>query len=182
VKLSSSSKKTKRLKVTQAVNELKELFRSFKEAHEAVVKTLEEEKDLDEAQDYFEDMRETYMVTLTTANEYTSRDPNKTNPISAETSSVTREELQYMMNLPKLTLEPFDGNPLQYHTFTAVFDQNVGCIPGNEDAKLSRLLEYTCGRAKEAIRREKNGGEGRGKKTKRDRRLKITETTYFVSM
>ena len=54
--------------------------------------------------------------------------------------------------MPKVELEPYDGDSLKYHSFFAVFDENVEKICSSGSAKLTRLLQYTVGDAKEAIR------------------------------
>lgn len=45
------------------------------------------------------------------------------------------------MDLPKLSLEPFDGDPSKYHAFIFSFQQNVAEHKEDRDAKLSRLLQ-----------------------------------------
>ena len=47
--------------------------------------------------------------------------PDMTNPPVA-----TREDLLNLMHLPKVELDKFGGNPLEYLTFIAVFDEVVG--------------------------------------------------------
>ena len=56
------------------------------------------------------------------------------------------------MHLPKVELDKFDGNPLEYLTFIAVFDEVVDNTVMDGQVKLTRLLHYTCGSAKAAIR------------------------------
>ena len=61
-------------------------------------------------------------------------------------------ELIDMLSIPKLELDKFDGNPLEYHSFINVFDENVGNKTSDDRVKLTRLLQYTTGSAKAAIR------------------------------
>ena len=56
------------------------------------------------------------------------------------------------MHLPKVELDKFDGNPLAYLTFIAVFAEVVDNNVMAGHIKLTRLLQYTCGSAKAAIR------------------------------
>lgn len=69
-----------------------------------------------------------------------------------EAEDITRGELLSLLNMPKVELQTFNGDPLQYHQFIKAFEQNVGCICSDSDLKLSRLMQYTDGPAKEAIR------------------------------
>ena len=57
-----------------------------------------------------------------------------------------------MMNLPKLELQVFDGNPLHYHQFKRSFIANVDKVCDDPDIKLSRLIQYISSVAREAIR------------------------------
>ena len=61
-------------------------------------------------------------------------------------------ELIDMLSIPKLELDKFDGNPLEYHSFINVFDENVGNKTSDDRVKFTRLLQYTTGSAKAAIR------------------------------
>ena len=69
-------------------------------------------------------------------------------PVSA---NVDNSELVNMMNVPKLTIDVFDGNPLQYQKCMSIFDETVGDKVSDDRAKLTRLLQYTTGPAKAAI-------------------------------
>ena len=62
------------------------------------------------------------------------------------------EELMAIMNLPKVELETYNGDPMQYHTFIAAFEENVDKVIRDSQIKLTRLLQYTTGDAKSAIR------------------------------
>ena len=56
-----------------------------------------------------------------------------------------------MMNVPKLTIDVFDGNPLQCQKIMSIFDETVGDKVSDDHAKLTRLLQYTTAPAKVAI-------------------------------
>ena len=70
----------------------------------------------------------------------------------ANPPAVTREDLLNYVHLPKVELDKFDGNPLEYLTVIAVFDEVVDSTVMDGQVKLTRLLQYTCGSAKAAIR------------------------------
>ena len=57
-----------------------------------------------------------------------------------------------IMNLPKVELETYNGDPMQYLTFIAAFEENVDKVIRDSQIKLTRLLQYTTGDAKSAIR------------------------------
>ena len=64
--------------------------------------------------------------------------------------TVTREDFLNYMHVPKVDLDKFDGNPLEYLTFIAVFDEMVDRRV--TDGQVKRLLQYTSGSAKSAIK------------------------------
>ena len=57
-----------------------------------------------------------------------------------------------LMNLPNIEIEPFDGDPLKFHSFMSVFEDTVDKVVSDSQVKLTRLLQYTSGKAKESIR------------------------------
>ena len=55
------------------------------------------------------------------------------------------------MHLPKVELDKCDGNPLEYLTYIAVFDEVVDSTVMDGQVNLTRLLQYTSGSAKADI-------------------------------
>ncbi len=51
----------------------------------------------------------------------------------------------------KVEIEPFDGNPINYHSFMALFREHVDNTKLTPSTKLSRLVQYTTSPAKKAI-------------------------------
>ena len=147
-------------KVEQEVVVLKRLFRDFTEANDEHSNKLEEESELEECDAYFAAVQANYIDVLSQAKacmraaipipENTTVKCSKfDDPTPSDNKAdLTREELLSLMNLPKLTLEKFNGNPLDYHAFIATFDQNIGNVPCSDTSKLARLLENTTGDAR----------------------------------
>ena len=66
--------------------------------------------------------------------------------------NINYSELVSVINLPNLELVTFSGDPMDYHSFMAAFDEHVGStnlLPGR---KLSRLVQYTDHNARKAIK------------------------------
>ena len=66
--------------------------------------------------------------------------------------NINYSELVSVINLPNLELVTFSGDPMDYHSFIAAFDEHVGStnlLPGR---KLSRLVQYTDHNARKAIK------------------------------
>ena len=59
--------------------------------------------------------------------------------------------LEWLMNLARVEIEAFSGDPMKYHAFIAVFKQSVEKLCEDGSARLTRLLQYTEGKTKKAI-------------------------------
>ena len=57
-----------------------------------------------------------------------------------------------VLSIPKVELEVYSGNPSHYSSFMAVFDESVASKVTDDQQRLTRLLQYTSGPAKAAIR------------------------------
>ena len=53
---------------------------------------------------------------------------------------------------PEVNLEPFDGNALNFHNFIAMFKEVVEKKIDDQRGRLTRLIQFTTGEAKETIR------------------------------
>ena len=53
---------------------------------------------------------------------------------------------------PKVDMEPFDGNTLNYHYFIALFKEVVESKIDDIRGRLTRFIKYTIGDAKELIK------------------------------
>ena len=61
-------------------------------------------------------------------------------------------DLVYMLALSKAELDIYTGDPLEYESFFAVFDETVHNRVDDDHMRLTRLLQYTGGAAKAAIK------------------------------
>ena len=88
------------------------------------------------------------------------------------------------MHVPKVELDQFDGNPLEYLTFITVFDEVVEGKVMDGQVKLTRLLQCTSGSAKTAIRNcaliGDEAGYGQARDILRNRCCKSTRSTTTV--
>ena len=62
-----------------------------------------------------------------------------------------QRQLINAIQIPKVELMMYDGDPLQYWGFIRMFDNSVEKDTVDNSAKLSRLLQYTSGRARAVI-------------------------------
>ena len=133
-------------------DELKGVFRVFELAHEVYAAQVTKESDIEECYKYFQEAQSSYINILKEIKAYieqASRGSPATGSINPANSD---QNIHSLINLPKVEIEVFSGDPLKYHAFIAVFDE---CVEGNcvdSGARLTRLLQYTDGKARKAIR------------------------------
>ena len=141
--------------VKRRAGKIKLKFTEFERVHDEYHDSLDDETEIDDSEQYFYDTQNNYVASLKSIKAYIAERKAEETAIKAEAEqkqAVSRNELLELVNLPKLELDAYDGDPLKYHSFLAVFDEHVDRVTHDPGVKLSRLLQYTTGRAKEAIR------------------------------
>ena len=142
-------------KVKQAAEQLKAAFQNFTAAHEKYHETLKGEDDLDQSEQYFIDVQKDYIQSLLEVKRWL-REIDQLNEVKAvknesDKGQLDQTELVSMLNLPKVEIAKFDGDSLKYHAFISTFDETVDKVNCSDKIKLTRLLQYTSGKAHDAI-------------------------------
>ena len=143
--------------VLQGLDSLKQKFKEFTKCHVSFHETLPD-TDLDpiEVSDkYFFEVQDSYVGALKVTKDWLKHQSGETADDfegSNASDGLSQREFLSIINLPKVEIEKFSGDPLQYHAFIAVFDENVDKVTQQPSSKLSRLLQYTDGEAKKAIK------------------------------
>jgi hypothetical protein len=70
---------------------------------------------------------------------------------SNEPCSNSASDICNLINMQCLEIEPFDGDPLKFHSFFTIFDENMERSVFNGRTKLTKLLSKTSGKANTAI-------------------------------
>ena len=76
--------------------------------------------------------------------------PSRDSGSPVSTGGITADIVS-ILNLPRVDIVPFDGNPLNFHSFINAFRVNVDRVNCDPHSKLTRLIAYTEGVAREAI-------------------------------
>ena len=129
-----------------------------------------------EIPDWFDDAQSLYFEAASRANQWlksraSSSDSSAKKSNSSEGLEASNQErevhklgldIAQMLSVPKIEIEPFDGNPMNYHSFCRSFKVNVEQVCSDPDAKLAHLLSCTTGPAHDAIKgtRITGGKEG----------------------
>ena len=135
--------------VTKRLEELKLRFSEFTTSHDNILslQEVEEEKEKDEQE--YEKIQSAYTTGIKNARSWL-KETNTPNKITSKDNDLS--DLMTLMNIPKVEIDKFTGHPLEYHTFISIFEEIVDSKPIEDSLKLSRLIAYTEGPAKEAIR------------------------------
>jgi hypothetical protein len=171
--------------IEEKKDQLKNAFRDFELSHETYETHIKEEKDKDDSEEYFAEVQAAYVNSLKAANDYkrvvSSRQVESLSNEATVTANTNIELKIAAMNLPKLEIEPFNGDPMKYHSFMATFQETVEKYCEDGGARLTRLLQYTEGQAKKAICACAVIGGNSGYKEARDILLKRFGHAHIVS-
>ena len=141
--------------VKERLGLIKEKLTNFRQAHDSYVNFISAEandEQIEECDNYFSEMHGRYVDVVKDARAYLKEVEAEKKENASKQDSSTEALVRYI-NLPKIELEKFDGNPLKYHMFMAVFNETVDASGESDNIKLTRLLQYTQGDANDAIQR-----------------------------
>ena len=134
------------------VDKLKSVFQKFDEKNTDFAATLSDDNDLDECEDYFSEVQNNFIKVL----EQVKRILHVCSPvIQTPAQSPTGSNLAKLLgavNLPKVEIRVFSGDPSQFHQFMKTFELNVDTNCTDDSLKLTRLLQYTTGPAHDTIK------------------------------
>ena len=129
--------------VKMYTDKLKFAFAAYEAAHDNVLESVNIEEDqatYDKEGEQFVQTEELFVQSLDSAGAC----------LNAASTSTT-DTISQLMNVPRVEIKLFDGTAASYMTFMAVFDEVVGNVNITGQAKLTRLLQYTTGAARDAI-------------------------------
>ena len=152
-------------KVVSKLEKLRASYITFEEVHTEYHDLLTEDKDLDNSDKWMDNVTSNYNAGIKKARDFlksighissvkVTPDPTPA-PDAAATAGATamsNVDVINVLSIPKVELEVFSGNPSHYSSFMAVFDESVASKVTDDQQRLTRLLQYTSGPAKAAIR------------------------------
>ena len=141
--------------------ELERLFDEFESSHETYVLTLDDGADIEAAGQYYDEVFRDYFEVTKNVNELVEN-PIKIPELQARDETSMALSLSQTLNLPRIEIDKFDGNPRHYTSFMASFRQCVESITSDNHTRLSQLLYHTNGEARTAISSFINTPDGTG--------------------
>ena len=157
--------------VEERLVQIKMPFGQFEETHDAYHNLLTENNDIVAIEEWFGNIEASYIDGVQTAKHWLCSLNNSINvkPECHDEPLVDVAKLVALMSVPKLEIDKFSGDPLEYQTFVAIFNETIDSRIDDPQIKLTRLLQYTTGPAKAAIRNCALVGGGNGCTQARDR-------------
>lgn len=70
---------------------------------------------------------------------------------NVDTDQMLTGQLIEALQLPKVEITPFEGNPFKYWTFIKTFENSVEKTSIGDDVRLARLIHYCTGKARQVI-------------------------------
>ena len=147
--------------LVKCVDNHKKKFIEFEKIHEDYCQKLDQEDVVigEENSRYICEVEAKYSAVLVEASNWVSsvtvtevkEEDSDSKAKEDSSASALSKEVLCAINLPKLELCYFDGNPLQYYPFITAFDETVDAVASTGSAKLNRLVSYTTGVVKTAI-------------------------------
>ena len=138
---------------------MKGSFRDFEIAPDLYHDGLVEDDDIEESDSWFQQVQTSYVAGVRSAKAWpkTQEDDgaierevavNRSDMMSA----IAQSDLINSLNVPKVEIDTFESNPLDYLAFMSIFDEVVHTKVMDGQVKLTRLLQYTSGPAKMTIK------------------------------
>ena len=178
-------RKTKKTSLTKQANQLKRYveegdvdvvntrrklyvntFKEFDEAHENIDSTTVE------SEEYYNSILQAYTETLKHVNIWLK-------DLKLEKNSESK--MVKLLTLPKLEIDKFTGNPEEYLSFIAMFEECVEEVADTDQERLSRLLQLTCDVAHNAIKPCALIGGSKGYKEARTILKSRFGSTYLIA-
>ena len=127
------------------LDKLQNSFKEFENSHYVYNDTLENEEEVEVSDQWFEDVQSIYTTGVKAGRSWLkAQEPNPQIGQKSEegdTSMMSHVDLAKLMSVPKVEIDKFDGNPLEYQTFIAVFEEVVDSNVDDGQVKLTRLLQ-----------------------------------------
>ena len=133
---------TNQSEVLSSVKEMKQKFIDFEKIHVDIHNQLENETDEEASEQYFLDVQMKYTQALKQANIWLAslvkeeKEDTKDKPVKDTEGGIQQDVSQQLLaalNLPKVELDCFSGDPLQYCSFISVFEDTVDKLKEPQD-------------------------------------------------
>ena len=158
--------------VKQKLEQIKVTFSNLEAAHDAYHAMLVDDDDIAESEEWFISAQRNYVQSVKSFNQWLESRSNVNPPMSDSGANSDIHDdmckMMSMMSLPSVQIDKYSGDPLHYQAFICIFDEVVASKDIDDQIRLTRLLQYTEGEAKNAIKNCALVGGSAGYKQARD--------------
>ena len=105
--------------IKETMDKLRNAFVDFENFHIRYHSRLEEPEEIEQSDNYFFQAEQEYINSLKDAKDWLKGFMRMKSPPQQTVQASDTHDMYRLINLPKVELEPFDGNPLKYHSFIA---------------------------------------------------------------
>ena len=140
------------------LSRMREVFSDLEQAHYRYVDSLEEgDSEIDIAESWLLEIQDTYLAEVKKAVKWVKEvvpapaavpDSVSTDPLQSLTTS---SEILHALHLPKVEIPVYDGKAKEYQSFITIFDELVDSKVSDPQVKLTRLVQYLEGPARDAV-------------------------------
>ena len=130
---------------------LDELFEEFEIAQEGYADTLEELKEIEQAEKYYDDVISKYSQARRDIVRFLADPVDRKEEVASIKKQDLTSSLVQALNLPRMEISKFDGNPRRYMTFMTIFKETVESVTNDGQTRLSQLLYHTIGEAHRTV-------------------------------
>ena len=138
--------------LNKTLSDLATLFDDFDRAQDSYVSSLEDSDRIEAAELYYDNVCALYRhskrhcISFLTGDTGPTENKNKHGVTTEETSSLVQA-----LNLPRVEIMSFEGNPREYTAFITLFTNSVESATSDGQTRLTQLLHHTTGRARKSI-------------------------------
>ena len=141
--------------VSEYLGKLSEAYSDLEVAHYLYHDSLEKQEDIEASEKWFASSMDKYRDSVKEARAWlksTKSSSSESASSSTNDSSMIKPDILTLLNAPKVEVETFTGNPIEFKTFMSIFNESVGNTSLSDQSKLTRLIQCTSGNAKAAIK------------------------------
>ena len=136
--------------ITVTLTDLTKLIGDYDLAHDAYVATLDNGADIASADNYYDEVCDKYNLVRKECTEYVNN-PKGVKVEKNNDQPTMTSTLMEALNLPRIELFHFDGNPWHYTTFMTVFRESVESVTSDGQKRLNQLFHHTTGEARRTV-------------------------------
>ena len=140
--------------VTESLEIVKQRFENLEEAHDAYHAMLTNDDEIENSEEWFISAQRDYVKSVASIKSWINNSElelEQSKPDLSNDIDNTADLLAMVTTMPRVEIDKFDGDPLKYQSFMAIFDELVHAKQVDDQVKLTRLLQYTKDAAKNSI-------------------------------